>query len=381
MNRVQKNSTSLAVNTRFISQKITGTQRFASNIARELKKMRPETLFLAPPAINNPQLAAELEVRVIGAKNYRLYQKLNLPANPLWEQIDLPLYLWRHGNPGLLNLINLAPYFYKNNIITIHDLCFKLYPEFFSRKFTTLYNFLVPRLARRARHIITVSQHSKSDICEHFLIPPEKVTIAGNAVNFEDAGSNQTSPYPEPYILAVGALEPRKNIPNLIAAFRKLPERNLRLVIVGKNDLHVFRQTQERLCNSGATEDKRVIFTGYLDDHKLTTLYRHAIGFCYPSFYEGFGLPPLEAQAQGCPVIVSRRASLPEVFGDSALYCDPENIDNIAHMLQILIDDQDLRERLKLAGLKNCRRFSWRQSTEKIVTAIFKSSSNKNNHR
>ncbi|MCK5681371.1 glycosyltransferase family 4 protein, partial [bacterium] len=214
------------------------------------------------------------------------------------------------------------------------------------------------------------SRHSKSDICKHLQIPQEKVTVAGCAANLVEPFADQQSPYETPYILAVGALEPRKNIANLIAAFLKLPDKNLRLVIVGKSDLQVFRQTQERLCNAGATEDKRVIFTGYVDDHKLTTLYHHAIGFCYPSFYEGFGLPPLEAQAQGCPVIVSKRASLPEVFGDSALYCNPENIDNIAHMLQFLIDDQDLREQLKLAGFKNCRRFNWRQSAEKIVTAI-----------
>ena len=369
MSRVQKNIPPLFVNARFLSQEITGTQRYAVSIARELKKIQPQTIFLAPPAIIDPQLATELEVRIIGANRYRLYQKLNLRANILWEQIDLPLYLGRHGSPILLNLVNLAPYLYKNSIITIHDLSFKLYPEFFSRRFAAFYNFLVPRLARRARHIVTNSRHSKSDICKHLQIPQEKVTVAGCAANLVEPFPDQPSPYANPYILAVGALEPRKNIANLIAAFRKLPDKNLRLVIVGKNDAQIFSRVSETNRESNELIDERVFFTGYIDDQKLTTFYKHAIAFCYPSFYEGFGLPPLEAQTQGCPVMVSKRASLPEVFEDSALYCNPEDINSIAKGLQNLIDNQELRQQLQLAGYKNCRRFDWQQSAQKIIAA------------
>ena len=359
----------LVVNARFLTQKITGTQRFASNIARELKRLQPETIFLAPPAIDNRQLAAELEARIIGTRSYRIYQRLNLPANLFWEQIDLPLYLSRHGNPCLLNLVNLAPYFYKNNVITIHDLAFKLYPEFFSRKFSTLYNLFVPRLARRARHIITVSQHSKTDICQNLKIPQDKVSVAYNAANLEPS-LNRPNPYPWPYMLTVGALEPRKNIPRLIAAFLQLPNKNLRLVIVGKSDPRVFNKIPnfERTDKQQTSEMKRVIFTGYLEDQALATLYIHAVCFCYPSLYEGFGLPPLEAQAHGCPIIVSKSSSLPEVFGSSALYCNPEDINDIAQKLRIMADDKALRLRLKLAGLENSRRFSWRRSAEKIFT-------------
>ena len=375
MNYNTQPKTPLVVNARFLTQKVTGTQRYAINISRELKRLQPETVFLAPPAIDDPQLAAELEVKIIGKRSYRIYHKLKLPANLLWEQINLPLYLARNDKPPcLLNLINLAPYFYKNNFITIHDLTFKLYPEYFSRAFAALYNFLVPRLARRARHIFTDSQHSKSDICKYLNIFPDKVTVVYCAVDMESISDNSQPPYPWPYILAVGALEPRKNIPRLIAAFNKLPDNNdLRLVIVGKSDLKVFSKTsvsEKVQCKHTDKKIPRIIFTGYLEDHKLAILYKHAICFCYPSLYEGFGLPPLEAQTQGCPVIVSDRASLPEVFGDSVLYCNPEDINEIKQNLQTVLNDNNLRQFLIDSGLKNVKRFRWAASALIITKAI-----------
>ncbi len=371
MNSNIQPETPLVVNARFLTQKVTGTQRFAVNISRELKRLNPNTIFVAPPSIDNQQLGDELDVKIIATFSYRIYQKLNLPANLLWEQINLPLYLYRHNTPILLNLVNVAPYLYKKNIITIHDLAFKLHPQFFSRKFSYLYNFLIPRLAQQARHIITVSQHSKNDICKHLKIPAKKVSTIYNAANFQQTLDSQ-APYPWPYILTVGALEPRKNIPRLIAAFNKLPDRNLRLVIVGKSDPNVFSQVHELKIPTQKQDEgkKRVVFTGYLEDQKLTALYQHAVCFCYPSLYEGFGLPPLEAQAQGCPVIVSKRASLPEIFGKSALYCDPEDIHDIAQKLQILNDNKDLQIKLELAGMKNCQRFNWRQSAKKVAAIL-----------
>ncbi|MBN2706208.1 MAG: glycosyltransferase family 4 protein [Deltaproteobacteria bacterium] len=359
----------LFVNARFLTQQVTGTQRFAVNIARELKRLRPETIFLAPPAIMNQDAASELGVEIIGARSYRLYQKLNLPANLLWEQIDLPLHLARRGRPRLLNLVNTAPYFYQNNLVTIHDLAFRLFPEFFSRQFAALYNLLLPRLARRARQVITVSRHSKQDIRSYFKIPPDKITVVYNAVDpGQKARDNDSSPYPWPYILAAGAKDPRKNVARLIAAFLELSDTDLRLVIVGNGDHRVFSESPPHAENKLTDRNPdKVIFTGYIEDRQLTSLYRHAVCFCYPSLYEGFGLPPLEAQAQGCPVIVSNRASLPEVFGDSALYCDPEKISDINEKLRIIIMDEELRSRLKQKGLGNCRRFSWRESAERIL--------------
>ena len=358
-----------AVNARFLTQTVTGTQRFAINISRELKRLQPETIFLSPPDVKNQQVATELKTKIIGTRNYQIYKKLKLPADLLWEQFDLPRYLARHGYPRLLNLVNLAPYLYTNNIITIHDIVFKLYPEFFSTRFAQFYNFIVPLLARRARHIITVSQHSKSDICNHLLIHPGRVSVVYNAANLKHTTKDQAPPYPWLYILSVGALEPRKNLPRLIAAFQQLADKNLRLIIVGEGKAHIFKKILD--LNSGGKQNlpasDRIIFTGFLKDQKLINLYTHATVFCYPSLYEGFGLPPLEAQDCGCPILVSNRTSLPEIFGSSAIYCDPENIDDIADKLRTLIEDRELQAKLKTAGKKNSRRFNWNNSAKKII--------------
>ena len=374
----------IIVNARFLTQKVTGTQRFAINISRELKKLRPETIFLAPPAILNNDLAAELDVKIIGNSNYRIYRKLHLPANLLWEQIDLSRWLKKHSNPPLLNLVNLAPIFYANNYITVHDLAFLLYPEYFSHSFALLYKLVVPILARKARHIFTVSDHSKRDLQRHLHVPIKKITTAYNAVDINSWNCHQSQPcpHPWPFILAVGALEPRKNLARLIAAFLKLKDKNLRLVIVGDENQEVFKQKSFPAQDGRFTPDEmqKIIFTGYLEDQQLSTLYSHAACFCYPSLYEGFGLPPLEAQAQGCPVIVSNRASLPEVFRKSALYCDPENINDIKEKLGSVLDDDSLRQSLISSGFDNLNRFRWKKSTAIIAETIIDKKNSFGNH-
>jgi len=364
----------IIVNARFLTQKVTGTQRFAINICQELKKLRPDTMFLAPPAILNKDLAAELEVKIIGDSNYRIYRKLHLPANLLWEQLDLTRWLRKHGNPPLLNLANLAPLFYPNNFITIHDLAFLLYPEYFSHSFALLYKLAVPKLARNAQHVFTVSNFSKKDLIQHLHLPEKKITTIYNAVDINSWNCDQAQPhpYPWPYILAVGALEPRKNLARLIAGFIKLNDDNLHLLIVGDENQEVFNQNSFSAQKNklSPNERQRIVFTGYLEDQQLSALYSHAVCFCYPSLYEGFGLPPLEAQAMGCPVIVSDRASLPEVFAESVLYCDPENIDDIKEKLESVLGDDSLRQSLISSGFDNLNRFSWEKSAGIIAETV-----------
>ena len=364
----------IIVNARFLTQKVTGTQRFAINISRELKKSRPETIFLAPPAILDYDLAAELDVKIIGSSNYRIYRKLRLPANLLWEQLDLPKYLKKYDNPPLLNLVNLAPFFYTNNFVTIYDLTFMIYPQYFTRSFAFFYNFTIPRLARRARRIITVSEYSKKTLEQQLNISAQKITVSYCAVDTENWLSNKErpNPYPWPYILAVGSLEQRKNLARLIEAFNKLDNDDLHLVVVGSENKKVFKQNNLSPVadNLISTNRQQIIFTGYLEDQQLVALYSHAVCFCYPSLYEGFGMPPLEAQAMGCPVIVSARTSLPEVFKKSALYCDPENIDDIKNKLKTLLNDNQLRQYLINSGYDNLNRFTWKKSADIISETI-----------
>ncbi len=355
----------IAVNARFLSQQVTGTQRFAINISREIKKMRPETIFLSPPAILHQELARELDAVIIGKQNYRRYSRLRLPATLLWEQIDLPRWLKKNKPLPLLNLANLAPLSYPDNWITIHDLAFRLFPRYFSRKFRLFYNFAVPRLARRAKTIFTVSNFSKQSIKTTLQIATEKIIVAYNAVDeqYWHSFPARPSPYPWPYILTVGSLEPRKNISRLVAAFSRLDTGSLHLIVVGRENTAVFSKAPEK-CR------EKIVFTGQLDDAGLANLYAHAVCLCYPSLHEGFGLPPLEAQSLGCPVIVSNSSSLPEIFQDSAIYCDPYSVDSIMEKLQKLAANEVLREKLAAAGHRNVKRFSWKKSAGIILDSL-----------
>lgn len=355
----------IAVNARFLSQHITGTQRFAINISREIKKQRPDTVFLAPPIIRDQCLADELDVVIVGAHSYNRYTRLRLPASLLWEQIDLPRWLKKHNHLPLLNLVNLAPLLHPGNCVTIHDLAFRLYPQYYSRKFRFFYNFAIPIIAHRAKRIVTVSHFSKQSIEEHLNIPASKITVAHNAIEIDRWRDYaiRPNPYPWPYILAVGSLEPRKNMARLIAAFNQINDRNLHLVIAGRESSKIFGKTSK-------IKQKQIIFTGYLNDEKLANLYANAVCLCYPSLYEGFGLPPLEAQALGCPVIVSNQASLPEVFLDSALYCNPNKVESIVDKLIEMTENESLRQKLVAAGYRNIERFSWKKSASLILGSM-----------
>lgn len=360
----------IAVNARFLSQETCGPQRFAGNLCRELKKLRPDTLFLAPPEIRNRQLARELGIRIIGESNYQRYRKLRLPAGPLWEQYALTAWLREHGHPPLFNPANQAPLFYDDNYIVIHDLAFHLYPEFFTRRFAFYYNLTIPRLAQRARHIFTVSRFSKETMVAHLKLAPEKISLVGNAVDQVFAAPPESPPplptdVRPPFVLCVGSLEPRKNLEMLLAAFQLLDRDNLQLVVAGSANPKVFRRIPDLV-----RDDERIIFTGHLDDRALAALYRRAEIFVYPSLFEGFGLPPLEAQACGCPVLVAEAGALPEVFANSALFCDPDDPEDIAGRMARLLDDAGLRQQLREAGRKNAARFSWRESARIVTETI-----------
>jgi glycosyltransferase involved in cell wall biosynthesis len=361
----------LAVNARFLSQPTCGPQRFAASLCREIKKLRPETRFLAPPEIRQPELAEELEVEIIAEAKFRKRQRLKLPAGILWEQLDLPARLRASGRPWLLSPANQAPLSYAGNFIVIHDLAFHLYPEFFTRRFALYYNLTIPRLARRARHLFTVSRFSRETLVAHLGLDEKKITLVPNAVadNFL-APPDDAAPLPLPlppesrFILCVGSLEPRKNLARLVAAFRKLKSENLYLVIAGGENREVFRRIPE------LEQGNNIIFTGHLDDRTLAALYRKAEIFVYPSLFEGFGLPPLEAQAAGCPVLVAEAGALPEIFAGSALFCDPDEVNDIAARMTQLLDDDRLKERLVEAGRKNAARFSWPESARIVIETI-----------
>ena len=347
---------SIYVNARFLTQRITGVQRYAIEMSRQLKILTPDIKFVAPGNIVHQDLAEELNIVAHGKM-----------SGHLWEQLELPRLLKKRGNPLLINLGNTSPLYYKNKIVAIYDVSFLRNPKWFSKKFYYYYKFVVAKAAREAIKIITVSEFSKKEIRELLNIPEYKIEIVYGAAS-EETGAEigKDTSRRRRYILAVSSLDPRKNLKNLITAFIGSGIKGMKLVIVGSRNT-IFRHKEFREA-IGSNPD--IIFTGYVSDHDLMGLYRKAELFIYPSIYEGFGIPPLEAMACGCPVIVSRAASLPEVCGDAALYVNPHDIDDIKRAMSEILGNGELRQELILKGRERVKLFSWNDSAKRLLKII-----------
>lgn len=345
---------SVVVNARFLTQRITGVQRFAIEICKQLKKIDPSISFVAPNNVVNIDIADLLEVKMIGNK-----------SGHLWEQYDLPRYLKSNGSPLLINLGNTAPLLYRNSIVTIYDLAFFHHKNWFSWWFSAFYNYLIPRVLRKSRHVFTDSNYVKNDISSTYSIKAEKITtLYGDCSNIFKS-NDEVIPLKENIILAIGSLDPRKNLVGLVKAFLR-NNLDCKLVIVGsKNKVFADHQLDELVRNENNIE-----ITGYLNDAELVELYKKAKLFVYPSFFEGFGIPPLEAQACGCPALVADTTSLPEVCDDSVIYCNPDDINDIADKMSLIITNKELQAELIMKGFENIKRFSWSDSAKIVYGKI-----------
>lgn len=346
-------SPTFVINARFLTQKLTGVQRFAIEIAKQLKLMMPGIIFVAPSNIIHQDLAQQLSVIIVG-KN----------KGVIWEQLDLPLYLKRNSRPLLINMCNVAPLFYSNQVITIHDIAFLVNPQWFSKNFVRFYKFLVPRIAKKARLIFTVSDFSKTEIIKYLDVDAAKIKVIYNGVSELPTPIPVKTDYGE-YVLTVGSIDKRKNILNLVQAFGLIKHKDTKLIIVGDSNI-IFNN----VGNESLKAHQNIIFTGRVNDRELAGLYNEASLFVYPSLYEGFGIPPLEAMAYGCPTLVSDIGSLREVCGDASVYVNPLNVAEISKSIDLLIEDVALCGRLVEYGKQNIKRFSWETSARQIVDSI-----------
>ncbi len=352
----------IIVNGSFLKRRVTGVARYAREITTRI--LEKENIFIACDQAAHPELEP--------GKVFHVPQSwaTKILGTKAWNQFDLPRYI---GSSVLWSPENIGPLGIVNHVVTVHDLSPLDHPEWFRPSVVAVYRFYLPRLIRQARVVLTVSEYFRNRILKQFQIPEAQVSVIPCAVDArfhpctssEAVALRQRYNLPEQYILSLGSLEPRKNIRNLLAAWKRLPPEvhdNVSLVVTGDRG-DVFAEQDHR---SQISQIPGVIFTGYLADQDLPALYSAASGLVYPSLYEGFGLPPLEAMACGTPVITCRNTALPEVVGESALFVDPCDPDSIAAAIQLVIKDRGLRSHLSQVGLDRAKQFSWDKSADRV---------------
>lgn len=343
----------MVVNARFLTRRITGLERYAIEISRQLKQIRPSLTFVASRDVIHQPIAKELEVE--------LYGRL---TGHLWEQIELPLFLRRKRYPTLLSLMNTGPIRYRNQVVVIHDLAFLRNPAWFSWCAAAWFKFLVPSVVRVSPIIVTQSAFTKNELVELLDVSEEKIHVVypGVSEGFRKRANVRQKNPSGAIVLAVSTLEPRKNLERLIDAFRLLERKDATLIIVGGDNPLVFGKSRWK---DGHHPDPAVQFMGYVTDAELADLYQKADVFVSVSLYEGFGFPPLEAFANGCRILVSDIPSHREIFGESAAYVNPLDTAGIAQKLNSLLETRDVASGTEIEAILS--KFSWRRAAEDLL--------------
>lgn len=289
----------------------------------------------------------------------------------LWTQFFLPLRLILKKNIDVF----FSPAHYSPRfspvplVVTIHDLAFFYYPQEFLKEDLYKLRHWSGQSLKNARRVIAVSKNTKKDIVKFYNVPSEKIEVVYNG--YEKPTSPKRLPnHPDrPYFLFTGTLQPRKNVPFLVRAFRAFHENNpaFRLVLAGKRGW-LYDEIFAEIKKSGV--ERFIILAGYVTDHELISLYKNAHAFIMPSLYEGFGVPLLEAMSFGCPVISSFVSSLPEVGGDACLYFDPRNERDLTEKMDLIGKNEALRKELVAKGFDRVKLFSWKKCAEDTLRVI-----------
>jgi len=347
-----------------------GIGTYIRNLLQELARMDHETEFVIlsrPDDVGAVTTLGE-NFRVVKetAGNYSISEQVRIPLDLRRERVDL-----FHAPHYVLPPLVRCP-----SVVTIHDCIHLMFPQYLPNRWSLAYaRTSITLAAKRSTRVLTVSESSKRDILRYVDIPPGKIDVIYNAYDerFRDepneeavARVRERFQLQDQFVLYAGNVKPHKNLERLIEAFHLVRSRgldNLKLVMIGDD---ISKYTALRRAVHRHQLHKYVRFLGFLPLDTLAVLYRLAGVFVFPSLYEGFGLPPLEAMASGTPVVTSNVSSLPEVAGDAAVLVDPYNASSIADGIYRVLTDDTLRQELKRRGLQRSTQFSWESSVRRV---------------
>ena len=332
---------------KFLSQKITGVQRVAHALLNELSKIENlKIIVLVPKNATIPSsYPSNVEFKIVGKK-----------TGYMWEQFSLYHYLKKHNKPLLLNFCNIAPSRYKNSFLLLHDTTFKDKSNYVSKSWALRYRVLVRSYIYKVKKIFTVSNFTKKEIKRHYpKLKIDPIVVYNGYEHFKKIEEEQVGNLPETFYFSVGSLNKNKNFKYVLYLAKNNPDKSF--VISGSPNTDYDDFLKSNNINN-------CIFTGYLSDGQLKYLYSRCDGFILPSFYEGFGLPPLEAISSGCKkLFLSSIEVFKEVYDGLATFFDPYDYDNTVNLDDgITINSSQLNKALE--------KYNWRKSSETIYNEV-----------
>jgi glycosyltransferase involved in cell wall biosynthesis len=350
------------INGRFLGQPQSGVQRFARELTLALDRRVaagdvPEALRAA-----SWRLAVPLNTPIDINLNSITVDAFGLGSGHVWEQTAL---LRRSRGAKLIGFGGSGPLFHRRQVVVIHDATIFRHPQSFKLSYRLLHRTIGAVLTRTAK-IGTVSEFSRRELSDVFHVPARDIDVVYNAVDHfasiapDDSIMKKLNLQPNGFFLLVGMVKPNKNLNFAIRAFEALGDTGYKMVVVGGTAPTVFKSTSKG----------NILCPGRLADNEIAALQRNATAFVFPSLYEGFGIPPLEAMTQGCPVLAADIPAVREASGSAALYFDPTKLSELTDALRRIASDKTLREQLRAAGKANVLRFSWNQSADRVLDML-----------
>ncbi|MFN2118714.1 MAG: glycosyltransferase family 4 protein [Candidatus Promineifilaceae bacterium] len=365
--QLENNKTRIGINAHLLSSELdfrrAGIHHYIAQVINHLPRLNDQTEYLI--YTRDRTTIDDLTGSRIVSSRWPTEQRL---FRILWEQSAWPFHAAREGLDLLHSMAFVTPFVTRiPSIVTVYDLSFVHYPDKFPILQRQYLQTQTARSVNQARRVITISEATRQDLYNYFNVPLEKTSVVYPGVDAHfrqipekslNAFRVQNNLY-KPFILHVGTLQPRKNIPALLIAFAALENQDIDLVLAGGKGWF-YDEIFNQVNNLGLTD--RVHFTGYVRDEELPFWYNAAKVLVFPSVYEGFGMPIIEAMACGTPVIAARSSSIPEAGGETALYFEPHDVEKLTQQLAEIIEDKNLLLKMRQSGLMQARKFAWNQA-------------------